>query len=40
MLEEKVGKTRSCKEERVFEGKVGGERILKQERVLIEREGR
>ena len=34
MLEEKVGKRRRCKEERVLEEKVGRKRSCKQDRVL------
>ena len=34
MLEEKVSRKRSCKEERVLEEKVGRKRSCKQDRVL------
>ena len=36
MLEEKVGRKRSCKEERVLEEKVGRKRSCKEERVSWE----
>ena len=37
MLEEKVGRKRSCKEERVLEERVGRKRSFIQERVLEEK---